>query len=41
MSQIGFYLDEDTINAALVKALLNANLNVVTVADAPQIGVSR
>jgi hypothetical protein len=41
MSQIGFYLDEDTINAALVKALRNANLNVVTVADAPQIGVSR
>ncbi|MEQ9235620.1 hypothetical protein [Coleofasciculus sp. E2-BRE-01] len=34
MSQIGFYLDEDTINAALVKALRNANLNVVTVADA-------
>ena len=31
MSQICFYLDEDIINAALVKALRNANLNVVTV----------
>ncbi len=38
MSQIGFYLDEDTINAALVKALRNANLNVVTVADAGRLG---
>jgi hypothetical protein len=34
VSQICFYLDEDTINAALIKALRNANLNVVTVADA-------
>ncbi len=38
MSQICFYLDEDTINAALVKALRNANLNVVTVADAGRLG---
>lgn len=38
MSQIGFYLDEDTINAALVKALRNADLNVVTVADAGRLG---
>ncbi len=40
MSQICFYLDEDTINAALVKALRNANLNVVTVADADRLGYS-
>jgi hypothetical protein len=38
VSQICFYLDEDTINAALVKALRNANLNVVTVADAGRLG---
>lgn len=30
MSQIGFYLDEDTINAALVKALRNANLTDIS-----------
>jgi hypothetical protein len=40
VSQICFYLDEDTINAALVKALRNANLNVVTVADAGRLGYS-
>lgn len=40
MNQICFYLDEDTINAALVKALRNANLNVVTVADAGKLGCS-
>ena len=40
MSQICFYLDEDTINAALVKALRNANLNVVTVADGGRLGYS-
>lgn len=40
MSQICFYLDEDTINAALVKALRNANLDVVTVADAGRLGYS-
>jgi hypothetical protein len=38
VSQICFYLDEDTINAALVKALRNANLNVVIVADAGRLG---
>ena len=38
MSQICFYLDEDTINAALIKALRNANVNVVTVADAERFG---
>jgi hypothetical protein len=40
VSQICFYLDEDTINAALVKALRNANLNLVTVADAGRLGYS-
>ena len=38
MSQICFYLDEDTINTALVKALRNASLNVVTVADVDRLG---
>ncbi|MEB3336024.1 MAG: DUF5615 family PIN-like protein [Leptolyngbyaceae bacterium] len=40
MSQIRFYLDEDTIEAALVKALRNADLDVVTVADVRRWGLS-
>ena len=38
VSQIYFYLDEDTINTALVKAMRNVNLDVVTVADAGRLG---
>jgi hypothetical protein len=34
------YLDEDTINAWLVKALRNADLDVLTVADAQRLGLS-
>lgn len=40
MSRICLYLDEDTIRSALVKALQNANLDVVTVADAVMLGAS-
>jgi hypothetical protein len=40
VSQICFYLDEDTIENALIKALRNANLDVVTVADAGRLGLS-
>lgn len=40
MSQIRLYLDEDTIKGALIKALKNADLDVVTVADAGKLGDS-
>jgi Domain of unknown function (DUF5615) len=40
VSRIRLYLDEDTINASLVKALQNADLDVVTVADAQRLGLS-
>jgi hypothetical protein len=40
VSRIRLYLDEDTINASLVKALRNADLDVMTVADAQRLGLS-
>jgi len=40
VSQIRLYLDEDTIKGALIKALKNADLDVVTVADAGKLGDS-
>lgn len=40
MSRICLYLDEDTIKSALVKALRNADLNVMTVADVGMLGYS-
>jgi hypothetical protein len=40
VSRIRLYLDEDTINASLVKALRNADLDVETVADAQRLGLS-
>lgn len=40
MSQICLYLDEDTIKSALVKALRNADLDVMTVADIGMLGYS-
>ena len=40
MSRICLYLDEDTIKSALVKALRNADLDVITVADAGMLGHS-
>ena len=33
MSQIRFYLDEDSIEKSLITAFRNAGLNIVTVAD--------
>ncbi len=38
MSRFRLYLDEDTIKGALVQALRNADLDVVTVADAGTLG---
>ena len=38
MNRICLYLDEDTIKSALVKALRNADLDVVTVADVGRLG---
>ena len=38
MSRIRLYLDEDTIKSALIAALRNADLDVVTVADAGRLG---
>ena len=38
MSRICLYLDEDTIKTALVKALRNADLDVVTVAEVGMLG---
>ena len=40
MSRICLYLDEDTIKNALVKALRNADLDVMTVADVGMLGYS-
>jgi hypothetical protein len=40
VSRIRLYLDEDTINASLVKALRNADLDVMTVTDAQRLGLS-
>jgi hypothetical protein len=40
VSRICLYLDEDTIKSALVKALQNAELDVITVADADMLGAS-
>ncbi|MBW4593406.1 MAG: hypothetical protein KME46_10915 [Brasilonema angustatum HA4187-MV1] len=38
MSRICLYLDEDTIKQALIQALRNADLDIVTVADADRLG---
>lgn len=38
MNRICFYLDEDTIKTALIQALRNADLDVVTVADVRRLG---
>ena len=38
MNRICFYLDEDTIKTALIQALRNADLDVVTVADVKRLG---
>jgi hypothetical protein len=40
VSRICLYLDEDTIKTALVKALRNADLDVITVVDAGMLGRS-
>jgi hypothetical protein len=40
VSRICLYLDEDTIKIALVKALRNADLDVITVVDAGMLGRS-
>lgn len=40
MSKIRLYLDEDTIDKAFIRALRNADLDVVTVADAGRLGLS-
>lgn len=39
VSQIRLYLDEDTISKALIRALRNAELDVITVADASRLGL--
>ena len=38
MSKIRFFLDEDTIKAALIQTLRNADFDVVTVADVGRLG---
>jgi hypothetical protein len=38
VNRICFYLDEDTIKTALIQALRNADLDVVTVADVRRLG---
>lgn len=38
MSQIRLYLDEDTLRGTLVQALLNAGVDLVTTADANNLG---
>jgi hypothetical protein len=38
VSRIRLYLDEDTIKGALIQALRNADLDVVTVAEAGRLG---
>ena len=40
MSRICLYLDEDTIKSSLVKALRNADLDIITVIDAGMLGRS-
>jgi Domain of unknown function (DUF5615) len=40
VNKICLYLDEDTIKGALVKALRNADLDVITVIDAQMLGRS-
>lgn len=40
VSSVCLYLDEDTIKSALVKALRNADLDVITVVDAGMLGRS-
>jgi hypothetical protein len=40
VSRICFYLDEDTLKTALIQALRNADLNVITVADCRKLGDS-
>jgi hypothetical protein len=40
VSIICFYLDEDTLKTALIQALRNADLNVITVADCRKLGDS-
>lgn len=40
MSRIRLYLDEDTIKTALIQALRNADLDVVTVSDVSRLGYS-
>lgn len=40
MSQICFYLDEDTLDNALIRSLRTANLDVVTVAEISRLGLS-
>jgi hypothetical protein len=37
---ICLYLDEDTIKSALIKALRNADLDVLTAAEAERLGMS-
>jgi Domain of unknown function (DUF5615) len=37
---IRLYLDEDTVSAALIRALQNADLDVLTVAEADRLGMS-
>lgn len=40
MSKLCLYLDEDSIKAALIKAMQNADLDVITVADVNRLGYS-
>ncbi len=40
MSRICLYLDEDTIQNALIKALRNADLDIITTADVGMLGYS-
>jgi len=40
VSQICLYLDEDTIKSALVKALRNSDLDIMTVIDTNMLGFS-
>jgi hypothetical protein len=39
VSQVRLYLDEDTIDKGLIKALRGADLDIVTVADARRLGL--
>lgn len=40
MSLISFYIDEDAMRNAFVASLREANLDIVTVADADRLGYS-